>query len=219
MITDESQDDTIFIMISMKTSSKDDVIQKTFDNISDWSIFFGRNRLTRTRIRWITTLQNTSNSRTTRPQVIGKTYWLRVKIRGPYCFSFRDTRHTDDRQQILLFVQTTSFFYQTLHRDDDDTEDAVQQCRRQSPVPYVSFFDKILFFSNIEIRYFIWQEKITHQFMKKYEFDDYILAFITEVDGKKYTESEFEEEFEENYMTGYDLTISEKTVRIKCDKK
>ena len=53
----------------------------------------------------------------------------------------------------------------------------------------------------------------------KYEFNDYISTFTTEVDGKNTNEPELEDEFEENYMTVYVKTISGKTIRIKCDRK
>ena len=47
-------------------------------------------------------------------------------------------------------------------------------------------------------RYCTWQDQVTQQVHEKNEFDDYIFAFTTEVNGK---------------------TISGKTIRTKCDKK
>ena len=66
--------------------------------------------------------------------------------------------------------------------------------------------------------YLVWQDQVTHQSMKKYEFDDYISTFTTEVNGNNTNELELEDEFEENYMTVYVKTISGKAIRIKCDK-
>ena len=54
---------------------------------------------------------------------------------------------------------------------------------------------------------------------EKYEFDDYIFAFTTEMNGKITTELELENELEENSMTVYVKTISGKTIRTKFDKK
>ena len=65
----------------------------------------------------------------------------------------------------------------------------------------------------------MWQDQVTHQFKKNYEFDDYIFTIPTEVNGRNTTEPEREDEFEENYMTVHVKTISGKTIRIKCDKK
>ena len=55
--------------------------------------------------------------------------------------------------------------------------------------------------------------------MRKFEFDDDIFAFTTEMNGKITTELELEDEPEENSMTVYVKTISGKTISIKCDKK
>ena len=65
----------------------------------------------------------------------------------------------------------------------------------------------------------MWQDQITHQSKKNYEFDDYIFMILKEVNGKNTTEPEHKDEFEENYMTVYVKTISGKRSRIKCDKK
>ena len=71
----------------------------------------------------------------------------------------------------------------------------------------------------ISFRSCVWQDQATHQSMRKYEFDDYIFALTTEMNGKTTTELELEDEAEEDSMTVYLKTISGKTISIKCDKK
>ena len=65
----------------------------------------------------------------------------------------------------------------------------------------------------------MWQDQVTHQSKKYYEFDDYIFTIPTDANGKNTTEPEHKDEFEENYMKAYVKKISGKTIRIKCDKK
>ena len=65
--------------------------------------------------------------------------------------------------------------------------------------------------------YWVWQDQVIHQSRKNYDFNDYIFAISTEVNGNNPTQPEHEDEFKENYMTVYVKTISGKTIRIKCD--
>ena len=71
---------------------------------------------------------------------------------------------------------------------------------------------------SLSLCYWMWQDQVTHQFKKNYDFDSCIFTIPTEVNGKNTTEPEHKE-FEENYMTVYVKTISGKTIRIRCDKK
>ena len=63
----------------------------------------------------------------------------------------------------------------------------------------------------------MWQNQRAQQFIKLYEFDFYIFAFVNEVTGKSIVEPD--DKIEENKLTFYVRTSSGKTISIICVKK
>ena len=104
-------------------------------------------------------------------------------------------------------------------------EDVLQQCWREFPLSsWVFLRDEFLFDGVETLRpgQLSWCHFVlvctAHQSMEKYEFDDCIFAFTTEMNGKITPQLELEDELGENSMTVYVNTISGKTISFKCDR-